>query len=237
MSYYKRNIVAGEIYHVVNRGVDKRTIFMDQIDYLRFIHDLFEFNDQNPVTNTAYSFNNHSPTKIIDVARPNIKKKRELLVEIIAFCMMPNHYHLLLRPLTDDALKIFLKKLNMGYAKYFNEKYDRSGALFQGRYKSVPVTREQHFIYLPYYIHLNPLDLVTPEWRDKKMRDSKKAMQFLEKYCWSSHLDYLGKKNFPSVTQRDFLTQFFETPQQYEKNIRWWLENLELETVKDVMLE
>lgn len=125
----------------------------------------------------------------------------------------------------------------MGYAKYFNERYKRSGALFQGRYKSIPVVKEQHFIYLPYYIHLNPLDLVTPEWRDKKLFNTKKAIKFLENYRWSSHMDYLGKKNFPSVTQRDFLTQFFETPHQYEKNIQWWLENIELETVQEVTLE
>lgn len=234
MSYKKRNIVAGEIYHIVNRGVDKRTIFIDQHDHLRFIHDLYEFNDHNPVTHTTYSFNNHFSA---DIGRPNIKKKRELLVEILAFCLMPNHYHLLLRPLQDTGITFFMKKLNMGYAKYFNEKYERSGALFEGKYKSVPVTREAHFIYLPYYIHCNPLDMITPEWRDKKMFDSKKAITFLENYRWSSHLDYLNKKNFPSVTQREFLTQFFENPQQYEKNIQWWLKNLEMETVQDVILE
>jgi len=60
-----------------------------------------------------------------------------MLVDILAFVLMPNHYHLLVMPRQDDAISLFMKKLNMGYAKYFNEKYDRSGALFQGEYKSI----------------------------------------------------------------------------------------------------
>lgn len=99
---------------------------------------------------------------------------------------MPNHYHLLLRPKFDDSLTKFMKKLNIGYAKYFNEKYKRSGALFEGRYKSVLVVDKSHFIHLPYYIHLNPLDLKFPEWRNREIKNYKEAMKFLENYRWSS---------------------------------------------------
>ncbi len=228
---------AGEIYHVLNRGVDKRKIFLDENDYLRFIHDLFEFNDENPAFNVGYSFKN----QFIDVRRQYIesRKSRKLLVEILAFSLMPNHYHLLLRPTRDDGVTNFIKKLNGGYAKYFNAKYKRSGALFQGKYKSVLVKKEAHFIHLPYYIHLNPLDLTVPAWRERNIStsDVNKIGRFLEKYRWSSYLDYIGKKNFPSVTQREFLTEFLGGPEQYKKDTIRWLKEMDLEEIKDVILE
>ena len=130
-----------------------------------------------------------------------------------------------------------MKKLNMGYARYFNEKYQRSGALFQGRYKSIAINDEAHFIHLPYYIHLNPLDLITPEWRERELKDYKKAIEFLNSYRWSSHLDYLGKKNFPSLTSREFLLQFFDGSKEYQKSVERWLKSIDLENIKDIALE
>ncbi|OGY63142.1 MAG: hypothetical protein A2745_00205 [Candidatus Harrisonbacteria bacterium RIFCSPHIGHO2_01_FULL_44_13] len=237
-------MLANNIYHVLSRGVDKRKIFLEDLDYLRFIHDLFEFNDTEPATNINYFFN--PQRKSIDIASPYIggnknkqtpREPRKLLVEILAFVLMPNHYHLLLRPKFDDGVSGFMKKLNIGYAKYFNEKYERTGALFEGRYKAIAVTQEAHFIHLPYYIHLNPLDLAAPEWRERKIKDYKKAVNFLEKYRWSSFLDYTGQKNFPSVTQRDFLTQFFGGPKQYKEQTLQWLKDLNLNNIQDIVLE
>jgi putative transposase len=130
-----------------------------------------------------------------------------------------------------------MKKLNMGYAKYFNEKYERKGTLFEGRYKSVAVKHEAHFIHLPYYIHLNPLDLIFPEWRKRELRDRKKAMKFLESYRWSSHLDYLGKHNFPSVTKREFLMKFFGGTREYGNSIEQWMKDATVEEVGSMTLE
>lgn len=235
----KRTFSANEIYHVINRGVDKRSIFMEDEDYFRFLHDLFEFNDTEPVNNVTYFFRNRPNSK--DIASPYIAAKerrvRKLLVEVLAFCLMPNHYHLLLRPKFDDGVTQFVKKLNIGYAKYFNEKYQRNGTLFQGRFKAVHVTNEAHFIHLPYYIHCNPLDLCAPEWRERKLKNHTTALKFLENYRWSSHLDYLGKKNFPSVTQREFLLEFFGGTTGYENAFIRWLKNLKLENFREVTLE
>jgi len=232
--YIKRSFAAGNIYHVINRGVDKRPIAMDDEDRFRFIHDLFEFNDTGPINNIAYSFQQNSKV----IARPYIgieRKPRKLLVEILAFCLMPNHYHLLLRPNFDDAVSHFMKRLNMGFARYINEKYKRSGALFQGRFKAMQVTEEAHFIHLPYYIHFNPLDLEVPEWRERELKNYDVAINFLEKYRWSSHLDYLGKKNFPSVTQREFLLDFFGGTKGYEDKIKTWLKDLDIENLRQVI--
>jgi len=225
-----------EIFHILNRGVDKRKIFMDEKDHFRFIHDLFEFNDQAPANTTFHIFRKYNviARRKFEIAE---KKPRKLLVEIHAFCLMPNHFHLLLTSKVENGISKFVKKLDMGYARYFNERYKRRGALFEGRYKSIPIQNEPHFLHIPYYIHLNPLDLVCPEWRNCQLKDFEKAINFLENYRWSSHLDYIGKKNFPSVTQREFLTECLGGPEEYERNLKQWLRSTNLEDIRDVILE
>ncbi len=224
------------LFHVLNRGVDKRTIFLDEKDYIRCIHDLFEFNDSaNVDTNNTRHFQK------LDVGRPVFeevrRRKRKLLVNVHAFCLMPNHYHLLVSPLVDKGISLFMKKLNGGYAKYFNERYKRSGALFQGKYKSVPIKGDPHFSWIPYYIHFNPLDLTMPEWRQRGIKNLKKAEAYLKTYRWSSHLDYLGEKNFPSLTQRKFLLEFFEGEEGYRASLLGMLKDFSLEDEEKLALE
>jgi len=233
----RERMAIGNIYHTLTRGVDKRKIFLDKEDHFRFIHDLFEFNDIESVNNLTHYFRKQYK----DVGRPYIdleeKKPRKLLVKILAFCLMPNHYHLLLSPLVNDGISKFMRKVNIGYAKYFNEKYQRTGTLFEGRYKSVSISKDSHFLWIPYYIHSNPLDLKFPKWRNKEIKDYKGAMEFLENYRWSSFPDYIGKKNFPSVTQREFLSEFFGGPKQYKKDFLKWLKEMDLQEIKDRTLE
>ena len=222
-----------DLYHTLNRGVDKRVIFMDDQDRFRFVHDLFEFNDSDWVNTTTRIF-----AKLHDIASRTVeRKKRKLIVDIHAFCIMPNHYHLLLSPRVHGGITLFMKKLNMGYAKYFNERYKRTGALFEGRYKSVLVENQAHFNYLPYYIHFNPLDMATPEWRERRIKDYEKTINFLNFYRWSSHLDYIGKRNFPSITNRKFLLDYFDGNQGYESQIKIFLKEMNLEDIKPLLLE
>jgi len=232
-----RNIrfVNKEIYHVYNRSVEEKEIFVDDQDRFRFIHDLFEFNDEAPAVNLYYK----RPLIQSYEAKPRKieQQKRKLLVEILAFVVMPNHFHLLLRQIKENGISNFMHKLGTGYTMYFNQKYERAGSLFQGTYKAVLVNQEAHFIHLPYYIHLNPLDLKFPEWRDREIKNYKQAMKFLENYRWSSFLDYIGKKNFPSVTQREFLNEFFEGPENYKKDAMKWLKEMDLEEIEDFTLE
>jgi putative transposase len=150
---------------------------------------------------------------------------------------MPNHYHLLLSPKVRDGISKFMHKVNMGYSKYFNTKYERGGTLFEGKHKSIIVTDDSHFIHLPYYIHLNPLDLVSSEWRKRKIKNYDEAIEFLKSYRWSSHLDYMGEKNFPSVTWRRFLLNLFGGEQGYRYSIKDWLETFEIKEIKDLTLE
>lgn len=224
----KPQFVENEIYHIYNRGVEKRNIFIENKDYFRFIHDLFEFNDENPILNMSYYFN----TKAMEVEPQYLKKgrkPRKLLVEILAFCLMPNHYHLILRQRVENGIVKFMQKLGTGYTMYFNKRNERVGGLFQGRYKAVLIKDEAHFIHLPFYIHTNPLDLI---YRGSTSID-------LENYRWSSYLDYIGKKNFPSVTSREFLLEFFEGEKEYKKATRQWIKEKEenLEKIRDVIIE
>jgi putative transposase len=206
----KPQFVEDRIYHIYNRGVEKRNVFLDKKDYFRFIHDLYEFNDENSVLNLAHRLTQKS----IEVEpRYNKRKKRKLLVEILAFVLMPNHFHLLLRQLEENGIIRFMQKLG-GYTMYFNKKYERVGSLFQGRYKAVLVEKESHFTYLPIYIHANPLKIY------RGSTSINDAMRFLEEYRWSSFPDYMGKKNFPSLTSRQFLFDSFGGEKIFRKEMK-----------------
>ncbi|MDP2703796.1 MAG: transposase [bacterium] len=207
---------------------------MDSKDYVRFIHDLYEFNDEEP----AFNVGHFSPKNQQEHGgyKPE-RKKRKLLVHILAFCIMPNHYHIMLSPQREGGMTKFMRKLDIGYAKYFNQKYKRKGALFEARYKNILVENDAQFIHLPYYIHLNPLDLVSPQWRERKIQSSRKALEFLYTYRWSSFLDYVGRKNFPSVTQREQLLDFAGGEKEYERETKKWLKDITLRNIGGVLLE
>lgn len=230
----KTNLIEGEIYHIYNRGVDKRNIFIDDEDRFRFIHDLYEFNDIAPAINLTFYLSD----KTKEVGLPNIKRKsREVLVEILAFCMMDNHYHLIVRQKVENGITEFMRKLGTGYTNYFNKKYERSGALFQGKFKSVHINNEAHFMYLPVYVHLNPLDFKFPEWRERKIKDYEKAIEFLDTYRWSSYMDYVGKKNFPSIIKKDFLLDRLDSEINIKREIIDFLKLFDELIIKDVIIE
>lgn len=238
----KPKFIENEIYHIYNRGVEKRDIFTNDKDRLRFIHDLFEFNDENPTINTSY-YLDYSEVKLSAKVQlqsvKNEKQPRKLLVEILAFCLMPNHFHLLLRQKREGGIIKFMQKIGTGYSMYFNKKYERVGGLFQGRFKAAIVKEEAHFIHLPFYIHSNPLDLIYRGSTSIDSIDWKKQIDFLENYRWSSFLDYIGNKNFPSVTSRKFLLNFFEGENEYKKTFQDWLKekNEKIEIIRDIILE
>ena len=208
MSIKKPVFVNDNIYHIYNRGVEKRQIFMEDYDYLRFIHNLFEFNDTSPAGKYSEL---RTPTV-------NIAKKRDILVEILCFCLMPNHYHLIIRQLKEGGIVYFMKKIGLGYAMYFNQKYERVGSLFQGRFKAILVENDRYLLHLSRYIHINPLELHDPNWAEKKSI-SQDGFNFLNSYRWSSYKDYTGSKNFPSITSRDFILSIIGDKSKYNNFI------------------
>lgn len=231
----KPPFVENQIYHIYNRGVEKRDVFLKDKDYFRFIHDLFEFNDENSALNVVYYFNRQSKEVELQYLEKE-RKPRRLLVEILIFTLMPNHFHLVIKQKRENGIVKFMQKLGTGYTNYFNKKYKRVGSLFQGRFKAALVSEEAHFIHLPFYIHTNPLDLLN---YGSSTSIVEKEMEFLENYRWSSFPDYIGKKNFPSVTSRELFLEFFKGPEEYRKTTKKWLKEREvnLENIKEVRLE
>jgi len=219
------------IYHIYNRGVEKRDIFLKDKDYLRFIVGLHEFNDRNP------AFNLYRARNLFEVGLRTRLKPQEPPVSIFAFCLMPNHYHLMLQQKMDNGITEFMRKLGTGYTNYFNLKYNRVGPLFQGKFKAVLLEKEAHFLHLPHYIHLNPLDLKMPEWRNRKIKDIRKAIDFLERYRWSSLPDYLGMKNFASVIEKGFLTECIGTPKDFRSGMKEWITDLDFSTIQKIAIE
>ena len=137
-----------EYYHIYNRGVDKREVFLDKNDFLHFFAGLREFNQQEPIGN----LNNKSSNRD-NKTKPRSKASK--LIEIVAFCLNPNHFHLLLKQNSDKGIEKFMQKLGTSYTKYFNSRNKRNGALFQDKFKSKRIGSNEYLLYLSAYINLN----------------------------------------------------------------------------------
>ncbi len=221
-----------ELYHVTNKGVEGREIFADTQDYARFVHDLYEFNDTAP----ALEYN-HA------LSRANVGRRtsyiRERLVDIHAWVLMKNHFHLLLSERTDGGITLFLRKLS-GYARYFNERHGRRGVLFQGKPKKVHVEQHRHFLYVPHYIHLNPLDYL-PGARGWRQRDKgtihnmSQVLSFVKDYRWSSCSDYMGKPNFPSVLTTSLFRESLGS--DYESSLKEYLRDRSIVMPEEQLFE
>ncbi len=222
-----------ELWHALNRGVDKRTIFMDSSDRTRFIHDLYAFNDRRPAANTWRPI---AQGNMFDFVSRTCEQERIPLVDVHGWCLMGNHYHLLLSEREEGGLVLFMRKLNVGYAKYFNERYNRTGTLFQGRSKKILIERSEHFLHILHYIHLNPLDLHanSREWRTHKIVNANSALDRLAQYRWSSYQDYCGNKNFPSILTKTVYQNMFG---DYRKALEKYVRSIEFGPIQDLTLE
>ncbi len=220
-------------YHVFNRGVDKRQVFMDEHDFLRFYVSLYAFNDENyqgslaggldvnaVISSHTRTMGSHSSGMGEAVADMGARRQ---FVDIHAFCLIGNHFHLLLRQNTPRGVSNFMQRLTQGYTRYFNMRYERSGALFQGAFKAVPVNKDSQLVHLPRYIHLNALDGFSAEWRNGKIEDWSQALVVLDKYRWSSHHVFAGRQQLlPVVQETQVLGYPYRSAQAYEDFLRSW---------------
>ncbi|MDP2668455.1 MAG: transposase [bacterium] len=143
----------GEYYHIYNRGVDKRTIFLDEYDYSRFLQGMDEFNSVEPIGSIyENSFIKQSTQLGHRVSKLGKNKK---LVNFIAYCINPNHYHFILEQIAEKGIEKFMQRIGMGYAKYFNNKYKRTGTLFQGKFKAIHINSNEYLLHLSAYVNLN----------------------------------------------------------------------------------
>jgi putative transposase len=220
-------LVNGEIYHIVLRAVGDDVVFKNVKDYFRGIFSLYELNNLKSVT-IWLRRQQRRREKAIEkfMAGSNFEKflrgptpqelsqesatAREKLVEILAFCFMTNHIHIIVRQLKENGISNFVKKVSGGYASYFNIKYSRKGHLFN-KFKAVHVKTDSQLRNALVYVWCNSVSLIEPGFKKKGIRNAseKKVLEFLtEKYRWSSFFDCIGTKNFPSVTDREFVLEF-----------------------------
>ena len=177
----KLQFAIGEYYHVYSRGVEKRNIFHSDADRMRFIKLLFLANNTKQF---VFRDVEHLALKDID--------RGDGLVAIGAYCLMPNHFHILVKPTAENGLSVFMQKLTTGYSAYFNKKHNRVGPLFQSRFKAEHVNQDRYLKYLFAYIHLNPIKLIEPMWKEKGIHNVERAKQFLKDYRHSSYQDYVN---------------------------------------------
>ncbi|MEK7133340.1 MAG: hypothetical protein AAB771_01485 [Patescibacteria group bacterium] len=206
----------GDIFHILNRGVEKRKIFLEEKDYLRFINNLSDFNSIEPVFEPYFD-----RRKYLAMRKPGNK-----IIDILCWCLMPNHYHILVQEKINGGASIFAKKISSGYTQYFNLKNKRIGVLFQGRSKIILAEKEEHFILLPYYIFANPVKLIEPHWKEVGIKNLKKVYQFLENYKWSSFTEAANLNNHFTLINKKLFVELFDLEEKKLKDIFFeWLDN------------
>jgi putative transposase len=198
----------GEYYHVYNRGNSKQEIFKGASDYDRFVKTLHLANSPE-----AFKIKHFADIDIFD------EKHKEPLVHVGAYCLMTNHFHLLLTPAQKDGIPQFMLRLGTSYATYFNKKHDRTGSLFEGSYKARYADSDRYLKYLFSYIHLNPFR--DSEGNTKRLT----TIDTLASYPYSSLPDYLGveRKQGVIISPEKF-PQYFNTPREHHRELFDWLD-------------
>ena len=195
----------GNIYHITNRGVEKRKIFLNNEYYFRFINNLYDFNniDQTPMS--------YKDRRICNLA---MRKPSEGLVDIISVCLMPNHYHFLVQQLTETELSKWLRKIFVGYSQAINKQQNRSGTLFEGRPKHISIDKEEYLDHLMWYIHTNPV--------------SAGLISKPERWKFSNYQECIGKRDGIMV-DKNFINERYGSFYQYETFINEYECNESLE--------
>jgi putative transposase len=216
MSIRKINFVEGEYYHIYNRGNGKQKIFHDNQDYRHFIDLLY-------ILNTKQNLNlfHLGRSSTFDVYNIDITDK---LVSVGAYCIMPNHFHILITQISENGISKFMQKLSTAYVMYYNKKYKRTGSLFEGKFKSEHVSDDIYLKYLYSYIHLNPIKLINNKWKEEGIEDKNEAIKYLNQYKYSSYLDYFGVDRVQNkILNTDNFPKYFKTKDNFKKEIFEWL--------------
>lgn len=194
MPYRKVILATDEIYHVLNRGVAKQPIFIQNRDYLRALDLLNYYRFENP--GLRFSHFGQLSQSLKNSFWNNLEKTSHPLVEIINYCLMPNHFHLLLKQLRENGISKFMANFQNSYARFLNTKYKRVGPLFQSIFKAVRIESNNQLLHVNRYIHLNPSSSYLVK------------INKLSEYPWSSFPDYLGIKQTTFVSPKLVLDQF-----------------------------
>ncbi|HEY4508839.1 MAG TPA: hypothetical protein VJC13_00980 [Candidatus Paceibacterota bacterium] len=221
MAIRKTTFATEEFYHIYNRGNSKQEIFLDDLDKDRFVKLLYLCNSTKSI-----NFREEIVEKNIDAWDFD---RGEPIVSIGAWVLLSNHFHLYLTIsqrslLGDEAISFFMRKLCTAYSMYFNKKYERTGKLFEGVFKSKHIENDEQAKYNFSYLHLNPVKLIDSLWREKGIKDFKGTLDFLRSYKWSSYLDFNGViRPENRIISRDDFPNYFSNPKIFEEEIFDWL--------------
>src|SRR3990167_2483509 len=211
-----KEYIEGGYYHIYNRGVEKRKIFKDKQDYIVFLRFLKEY--------------------LLPSKHPDLTKLHEIYprrnpincyqdIQLLAFCLMPNHFHLFLKQKSEKGLQNFMRALSTSYVLYLNYKYNRVGPLFQGRYKAILIDNEAYYLHISRYIHNNPRDLLT-------------KVSPLQDYSFSSYPDYLGLRKTNWLNTKIILSSFKDKKRgvnSYEEFVNDFDQNQDLDDIQDII--
>lgn len=208
-------LVNESFYHVYNRGVEKRIVFQSVKDYQRFLETLnfYRFHPTPRKLSTHLKFDS-PPSK-------NLIQKQ--LVKIVCFCLMPNHFHLLIQQLNENGISEFIRRILDSYTRYFNVKYERIGPLFQGPFKAKVVETDEYLLQVSKYIHRNPL--IFPKWDQK-----------LSEYAFSSFPGYIDTKRNYELCHPETILDYFGKAREisYKSFVE---ENDEISLPEDLLLD
>ena len=193
-----RQLVPGEYYHVFNRAAFKQPIYTNRDDYIRFLFALIYFQSATPFPHPeriTRTFTEREGFAVSDIAFKNVITGKT--IELVGFCLMPNHFHLIVRELAENSIARYMQRAELAYTKYFNTKYERSGHVFQGRYKTVHVQNNEQLSHLSAYIHRNPKEIKA--WKGREAE-----------YPWSSYQDYVKENRWGGLLAPEIILDQFE---------------------------
>lgn len=199
-TFRKTPFVIGQIYHVCNRSIGRIPIFVNNSSYQRAMDTISYY--QYLDTPLRFSHFNRLPDKLRNQTLDVLMQSKKRL-EIFAYCLMPNHFHFLVKEVTNNGISSFTSNLQNSFAKYFNIKNERNGALFQQMFRAVLIETYEQLIHVVRYIHLNPLTSYILKDFDQ-----------LSDYPWSSFREYLGKSR-QTIVNKEFILNFFPSVQGF----------------------
>jgi len=213
-----------EIYHIFNRGLDRRPVFLTRWDFLRAEKTLnfYRFKGSGLSLGKALVLKKQEREKFF----LNLKKEGNKQVEIISYCFMPNHFHFLLKQQKERGISKFLSDFTNSYTRYFNARHKRLGPLFEGVFKAIRIEKEEQLMHVSRYIHLNPVASLVVKEKE------------LNNYTWSSLLEYLNEHQNTEICDKKIVLNSFASRDDYQKFVYNQIEYAQnLEQIKHLLLE
>jgi putative transposase len=197
----REKIIQGEYYHTFNRGNNKQPIFNNEKDQIRLLFLILYL--QSPLTfyNISRQTNYFVKHRVFNTSTKKIVENR--YIELVAFTLMPNHFHLILHELKEGGISQYMQRVLNAYTKYFNTKYNISGHLFQGPFQTIRIKDDDQLLYLSAYIHRNIREI--KDWTDKE-----------HLFPWSSYQDYIGINRWKELLKKDIISEQFPNSKKYK---------------------